>query len=220
MSVAIKNMSPVRHTFWLSPVLVGTTCWTLTGDQRDAISLMLLGVCSCALVISTYTDTRTSRIPNWVTYASIVWFLMLNLIASITGNVSHYAVGISESVMGLVACGGAMLMLYTTRSIGAGDVKLAAALGSFLGVNSGIMALVWCYVLAGFFCAAWMVYRLGVVSVVAALFDKVVGLVCKEWIPRTTNKQLHFLDQSLPMAAFFTGGVVLVLCGEYLPWTL
>lgn len=113
-----------------------------------------------------------------------------------------------------------MLLLYTSSSIGAGDVKLAAAIGGFLGASSGIMALVWCFVLAGAFCLGWMVLRVGAVSVVTAIFDKVIGLVCKGWVPHTTNKQLRFLDKSLPMAGFFTGGVALVLSAEYLPWTL
>lgn len=84
--------------------------------------LLSAGVASVAALI----DLRWRRIPNWLTLAALAAGLVLH-------------VGRSGLAGILVALGGAALGLclllpfYAIHAIGAGDVKLLAALGALLG---------------------------------------------------------------------------------------
>ncbi len=42
-----------------------------------------------------------------------------------------------------------MLCMFLAGATGGGDVKLATALGAFLGPEIGLSAIAWCHVLAG-----------------------------------------------------------------------
>src|SRR5947209_11249935 len=82
--------------------------------------------------VAAYTDLRSRRIPNWLTLSAAVIGLGLNL--ALGG-----AAGGLTAVLGL-GLGLAMLLpFYLLRAVGAGDVKLLAALGALLGPT----ALVW-----------------------------------------------------------------------------
>ncbi|HQU43403.1 MAG TPA: A24 family peptidase, partial [Pirellulales bacterium] len=70
------------------------------------------------------------------------------------------AVGIEDSLAGLALCGGLMLVCYVLFRVGGGDVKLMAMMGAFLGVERGLEALLWTFVLAaclGIIALAWKV---------------------------------------------------------------
>jgi prepilin peptidase CpaA len=77
-------------------------------------------------------DVRTRRIPNWLTFPSA----MLGLIAA---TVAHGGQGAGASAAGLLV--GLLLFfpLFALRGLGAGDVKLMAALGAWLGMRAVVM---------------------------------------------------------------------------------
>ncbi len=78
------------------------------------------------LVGATVSDLRYSRIPNWLTYpglaVGISYFTITN----------EYA-GFSFSAAGALVGFALLLLPYILGGTGAGDVKLLAAVGSFLG---------------------------------------------------------------------------------------
>ncbi|HEY1985207.1 MAG TPA: A24 family peptidase [Terracidiphilus sp.] len=100
------------------------------------------------LGIATYTDLRTRRIPNWLVFP----FLLLG---TITAGWLHGWQGLGHSLEG---AGLGMLIygfLFWAGGMGAGDVKLCAAIGAWVGpeqlliamvltgLAGGIMALIW-----------------------------------------------------------------------------
>jgi prepilin peptidase CpaA len=91
------------------------------------ITALLLLVAAAA-----FTDVRKRRIPNALTLAGIV-----------TGLVLHSALGgwsgLRFSAAGMAAGFGLYLLLYATRAMGAGDVKLMAAVGALTGANTWLM---------------------------------------------------------------------------------
>jgi prepilin peptidase CpaA len=79
-----------------------------------------------AAMIAGVIDFRTRRIPNRVTYSSMLAGLTLQ-------GVVYGWRGFLLGLGGGALFGGVFLLFYLIRTMGAGDVKLAAALGCILG---------------------------------------------------------------------------------------
>lgn len=99
---------------------------------------LLLGV---ALVF----DLRYRRIPNWLTGTGLIAGLAFSLVppdglSAINGLGSGS--GLSRSLFGMLTGFSIMLPFYLLRAMGAGDVKLVAVVGTFLGpLQTGGMVL-------------------------------------------------------------------------------
>ena len=100
--------------------------------------MALLALHIAALATSTVAgviDLRSGRIPNWVTLPVAGAGLLAHL--GLRG-----AWGLTESVAGLLLCGGVPLLMFRVsrgRAIGGGDVKLFGALGALLGPRMGLV---------------------------------------------------------------------------------
>ncbi len=119
------------------------------------ITTVLPGV---ALAICTVTDLRTRRIPNAVTLPLAVSGLAVNLYAMGSRSVPG-AVGFPSALLGLATCFGVMLLFHVLAGHGAGDVKLAAALGTWMGVEAGLLCVVHAYIVAGVVALASLALR-------------------------------------------------------------
>lgn len=93
----------------------------------------------CLLVASIY-DATIKKIPNWIVLIIIVSGLSWNYF-------SAEGLGLKDSGVGLVV--GLLLMLpgYIFASMGAGDVKLMAAIGSVVGFNSVLDVVLYSYMI-------------------------------------------------------------------------
>src|SRR5579883_928504 len=100
------------------------------------------------LVAAAIYDVRYRRIPNWLTVLGVILGFFINyLIQPPEG-------GLLFALEGFLAAFGVYLVLYALRAMGAGDVKLMAAVGALAGyqrwfgiffvtaIVGGIMALV------------------------------------------------------------------------------
>lgn len=78
------------------------------------------------LAVAAFIDLRTRRIPNW-----------LNLTIVVTGLANALVYGhptsIGTSVLGLLAGFGILIVPYALGAMGAGDVKMLAGVGAWLG---------------------------------------------------------------------------------------
>lgn len=83
--------------------------------------------------ISAVTDWRLGRIPNWLTFPAII--LPPFVLLFVDGKDAAIA-----SVGGIALCVVAPYLLFRSRAMGAGDVKLFAGLGALLGAFVGIEA--------------------------------------------------------------------------------
>jgi len=93
------------------------------------------------LIMATFTDIRWQRIPNILTYPSMVFALIFH----VQGSGLH---GLVFSLSGL-ALGLAFFMLpYLMGGMGAGDVKLLGAVGAALGAK-GVFVAALCTALVG-----------------------------------------------------------------------
>lgn len=84
---------------------------------------------SCLLGLALGYDIARRRIPNWLVLAGLVAGLGLGFFAAPGGA----WLGLGKALLGALTGFAIMLPLYLLRAMGAGDVKLMAALGAFLG---------------------------------------------------------------------------------------
>lgn len=88
------------------------------------------GVLLLMLALAAAIDSRSHRIPNWLVLSGAVYALIYNTVLPPwhNGTVLFPLAGLG---LGLLL----FLPLYLMRAMGAGDVKLMAMVGAFLGPN-------------------------------------------------------------------------------------
>jgi prepilin peptidase CpaA len=93
------------------------------------VAILLLLIVITAAVF----DIRSRRIPNWLTLTGIVLGFGLNALLAYPWPL----VGMQYSGLGLLFAFAVYFVLYLIHAMGAGDVKLMAAVGAILASPSG-----------------------------------------------------------------------------------
>jgi prepilin peptidase CpaA len=115
----------------------------LVTDPRTVVLFFLLGY---AAVI----DVRSHRIPNRLVLAGLAFGLIYSAFVPFWGQ--H---GFLWALGGAVIGFGVLFPLWVLRMMGAGDVKLMAMVGSLLGMQAVIPALIGTLVAGGVFALAF-----------------------------------------------------------------
>jgi prepilin peptidase CpaA len=103
----------------------------LLGTHTIELRIALL----CVLVlIAVFFDVRSHRIPNWLVLAGLVIGIAYHSFLA-TGW------GLAYSLKGVAVGFGVFFPIYLLRGMGAGDVKLMAMVGAFLGAASTLGAI-------------------------------------------------------------------------------
>jgi prepilin peptidase CpaA len=100
-----------------------------------------------------WTDWRSRRIPNWLTVPGLLVGVAANVLAQ------GWRPGLKASLLG--AGLGLLLLLpfVLLRSLGAGDWKLAGALGAFVGPGALVDMLMGSIFLAGIMALGLVIYK-------------------------------------------------------------
>ena len=102
--------------------------------------------------IAGYTDWRWRRIPNWLTVPGVVLGIAVN---SVAGGWPGAKASLLGAGLGLAI----LLPFVVIRSLGAGDWKLAGALGAFLGPQRLLAVLFVTAVIAGVMAVILIVWK-------------------------------------------------------------
>jgi prepilin peptidase CpaA len=113
---------------------------------------LVLGLAVALAITAGLMDWRSRRIPNWLTVPGLLVGIAANSIASGSG-------GLKTSLLG--AGLGLLLLLpfVFVRSLGAGDWKLAGALGAFAGPSILVDLLVVSVFVAGIMALGLVIYK-------------------------------------------------------------
>jgi len=132
---------------------------------------------SVVLIIASVTDLRSQRISNRLTYSTMIFALFYY---SLTSGLAGFLQSICGLSLGLVL----LIGLYLLGGMGAGDVKLMAAVGALLGPHGVFDAFLGTALAGG-------IYALIILALKGYLLDtlKRFGLMLKTFF--TTKKFIY-----------------------------
>jgi len=124
-----------------------------------------------------YMDVRYRRIPNKLVLVTLIAGISLNLIF----RGWH---GLASSLEGMAIGFLMMFLLHALGTMGAGDVKLFAAVGSIVGISSVLQTLLMVTLIGGALAVAKMVYARRVGRTMWGVLHFFYGLLPGQTVPR------------------------------------
>ena len=113
--------------------------------------IILAGAVLLSLVAG-WTDLRSRRIPNWLTVPGLLLGVAAN---TVLGGWS----GLRNSLLGAGLAMALLLPFWLLRSLGAGDLKFAVALGAYTGPGRLVDMLLVSVFVAGVMAMALVIYK-------------------------------------------------------------
>jgi prepilin peptidase CpaA len=114
----------------------------------ELLGMLLLeprtGVLFALLLAAAVIDLRIYKIPNWLTLGGMAFALVYSLFVPFSRDL-----GITWAMGGLLLGFFVMLPMYAMGVMGAGDVKLMAMVGAFLGLTDTLFALIFAMIAGG-----------------------------------------------------------------------
>lgn len=124
-----------------------------------------------------YMDVRYRRIPNKLVFATLLGGISLNLVFGGW----H---GLVSSLEGMLVAFVMMFMLHAVGTMGAGDVKLFAAVGSIVGIAGVLQTLMVVALMGGVLALGKMIYARRVGRTLMGVAQFFYGLLPGQTIPR------------------------------------
>jgi len=172
-------------------------------------SILVIASVICVSVAAVI-DISTRRVPNWLTIPGICLGICIN--AYLSG-----AAGVKSSLLGV--CTGFLLLffVYLLGGMGAGDVKLLSAVGSFLGPTLVFYTFVWMALAGGVLAVFVLVYKKAFSQTLRNLRSVLWG-----WILRTHESDLDISLKNpsllkLPYGVAIAIGTVLAVFIQRIP---
>jgi prepilin peptidase CpaA len=118
----------------------------------DSVKPAILAGAVLLAVIAGGTDLRSRRIPNWLTVPGLLVGVAVNVVL---GGLS----GLRDSLLGAGLAMALLLPFWLLRSLGAGDLKFAVALGAYTGPRPLVGMLLGSVFVAGVMALALVIYK-------------------------------------------------------------
>lgn len=166
-------------------------------------------------VLAAWYDSRTRRIPNRLVMAAAAVGLVLGLV---TGGLR----GLGESLLGLLAGGAILFVPFALGWMGAGDVKLLAAIGAILGPKGAVYSILYGAIVGGIISAValarrrrlgvtFMAVLVGVLGFISYIIPGLVGRTMRVVRPLEDAMPLPHSGVAIPYSAAIGIGLVIAI---------
>jgi prepilin peptidase CpaA len=156
----------------LCVALAVTACLLWTGIEAP---LPALGWAAAFLLLAVEQDVRRLRIPNWLTFPSLVAALGYG---AWLGGWS----GFGMALCGAAAAFGVLFVPFAMRWLGAGDVKALMVLGALWGAKTVLPMLWWMLVVGGVLALAFLIFRGGLRDLLSRwLHSAKITFLTRKW---------------------------------------
>jgi len=156
------------------------------------MEILAIVMLTAALLVATITDIRSQRIPNWLTFPLILTGLAAHALYGGLDGIKLSGGGFAIGFIG-------MAIPYFLGVMGAGDVKLMAGVGAWLGTSAAFTAFI-------FTCLAGGIYALGVLLFHRHLLKVVWANIIVSFSLLITTRKFHFAptssEQALPRLCY------------------
>jgi prepilin peptidase CpaA len=174
------RLKPVIHIFLTATRPVSTpppsmNVFNASSPQSFAIDPLTVTLCAL-LIVAAVIDYRSHRIPNWLTAGGALIALVSQAFGSIA-LATPPSPGFLGSLSGLALGLAILLPLYVLRVTGAGDVKLMAMVGAYLGFWQTLPALLFVFVAGGVAAIFVALAQHAFVRMLHNALDALVGIV-------------------------------------------
>jgi len=180
--------------------------------KLSIIDYFLIGL----LILAVYNDIKTKKIPNKITIPAIIIGILW---ATVNSGFNGFLMSIFGFLLGLAV----FLVPYMLGGMGAGDVKLMAAIGAIKGWKFILFTSLWTGLAGGIIVIVYMIYARGLKNTII----NTIGLLIKpiaNWIfnvsgNKTANKLIQYFEKNklekgnyyIPYALAIAAGSLVVL---------
>jgi Flp pilus assembly protein protease CpaA len=218
-------MTITKRTCWTAalafPLVIGPI-WCLAGSSTNhwlgtLSGLLLIAVLGTCAV----TDVRGHRIYNWASYSAFLWAVLINVAASTWPSAPPAwlgGVGIGQSLGGAALCFLITFAGYHLSGRGAGDVKLGTAIGALAGIQLGVFAVAYSYIIAAVAIIVWSTWVNGPLAIVKAGLRSIGSMLGPLWPFPLTASDSALLLRPIPLGPYFAIGTLLVVLELVSTW--
>jgi Flp pilus assembly protein protease CpaA len=227
----LAGMTP-KQTYWAAalslPLVVGPLWWGAGLWSVNWLGTLSGFVLLASLATAAVTDVKRHKIYNWTSYSAILWALLINLWAMIMssgeGALNHAyhranalspeflgSVGLGQSLAGAGLCFLITLAGYHLSGRGAGDVKIATAIGALLGIHHGLFAVAYSYIVAAVAIVVWSIWINGPLTLIKAAARSFGAWLGPLWPFPPTSADTALMVRPIPLGPYFAIGTLLVV---------
>ncbi|MEP6912252.1 MAG: A24 family peptidase [bacterium] len=145
----------------------------MLASQTIALAILFIPMA----ILITYMDVRYRRIPNELVLLTLIGGLALNTVFGGT----H---GLLVSLGGVALAFGLMFFLHAFGTMGAGDVKLFAAIGAVNGISLVLPTLLLVAIVGGVFAICKMIHARRTMTTLVGVSQFFYGLLPGQKVPR------------------------------------
>ncbi|MBI4358327.1 MAG: prepilin peptidase [Candidatus Omnitrophica bacterium] len=160
------------------------------------------------IVIAIVTDWRMRKIPNWLTFSLVVLGFGLNIFEGGIAGFEKSSLGFGVGIL-------LLLLPFHSGGVGGGDVKLLAAIGSFLGPVLIFKVFLASAIFGGLFALVFALKRKKLGQIWSHIKAKIFYLLItkKVLLESDVAKERFFIPYSLAIGCGFLFTLLLILKG-------
>ena len=171
-------------------------------DLNIFSQILLYGWLIIVLIISSATDLRHRKIPNLLTFPSLVIAL---LSYSFVGGIEGFLFSFYGLATGFII----FFIPFVMGGMGAGDVKLMCAVGAVIGFSHTVVSILFIAIVGGLMSVVQIVRRRSFKKTFLNIFNAFLFMGTKQNNSFKTTPKSELVQDGIPFGVAISGGVFL-----------